>query len=141
MKIGKIINDFIEGLLVEKPEEVKTLKRIIALAVFWDKVVKEQEIQVAIELLEEKLNEMGLSGKAIDLIIDDFKELVHSYENDYSSFLEDRKWFFVALKNEEIDEKYLLFFECVFKSDGEISDSEAVMLQKIKTIKRKHDGN
>ena len=133
MSIFTKLVDYLENFALSDLSESKKFINIVALAVYMDKKICEEEVKKAKSLLISQFQQHNLSHKEIELILYDFDEKLDNYKKNEDQFLSDKVWIRKVVKESTQKESQLItnFFSEIFDSDDIVSPEERNFLESL----------
>lgn len=132
MDIYKILRRITEGMILSHAKETEKIVRMLAVSIFWDKEVTDDELDESYSILREHFENLGVSNEEIEVIKGELDSMIRSFKMDSMNFIKEKKALLDGLVKLEEDEKQYCFdlIRKVLYSDG-LNEKEQRLIDKI----------
>ena len=107
-----------KGIAFSHLNETQRIIRILAVAVFYNEEVTEEEIIECNKIIRHHFSKLDVEDDEIELIKKEFQSKLNEYQNDRTVFADDKKEFFSGFTDERSKEDIIELMLRVFESDG-----------------------
>lgn len=125
----------IKGLMVANKSLKKDIANLVAVSIYMDSIVRQEEIRTGYEVLENLFN-----GEDYEYLVEEVDILIECFQEDSVNYINARDKAIVFLKaNQNIKKELIEVISLIFGSDFEVHRKEQELIDLFKHLGEKKD--